>query len=69
MKHKFEVGQIVTTSRCSFLQNRMRESSTVTALLPRSADGFFYLTQDDYAAPEQVKQEDDLAAAASWELS
>jgi len=47
----------------------MRESSTVTALLPRSADGFCYLTQDDYAAPEQVKQEGDLAPAAPWELS
>ncbi len=69
MTHKFEVGEIVTTSKCSFLQNRMRDSSTVTARLPRSAWGFSYLTQENSAAPELTEIESDLELAKPWELS
>jgi hypothetical protein len=69
MTHKFKVGEIVTTSKCSFLENRIRDSSTITARLPRAAEGFSYLTRRNSDEPEQTMAEGELELAKPWKLS
>jgi hypothetical protein len=68
MKHRFVVGELVTTSQSSFFRNRMAASCTVTQLLPKSAKGLSYLTQGDFDAPEEIAWENSLLPARTWEM-
>jgi hypothetical protein len=68
MKRKFNLGQIVTTSKCSFLQNRLSDSCTVVGHLPQAVDGFSYRTQSNIDVPELVTLEGDLSLVATWEM-
>ena len=68
MKRKFDIGQVVTTSKCSFIENRMASSCTIVGNLPELTEGFSYWTQTGTDLPELVTMEDDLSPAVTWEM-
>jgi hypothetical protein len=69
MKRKFRIGQVVTTSKCSFLENRLSDSLTIMGHLPESAEGVFYWTQRNSDVPELIMTEGELSPSRAWELS
>ena len=62
-KRKFVIGQVVTTSKCSFLRNRLLASCTIVGHLPESQEGFSYSTQKSAELPELVTMESQLLPA------